>query len=74
MSRWTIQGYKDRAGGYRWTMTARNGRIVADSGEAYKTPAGLRRAIGWLVWRMKPGALRVKYTIDVPPEGKRLSP
>lgn len=27
--------YKDRSGEWRWRLVARNGRIVADSGEGY---------------------------------------
>lgn len=30
-----VEIYKDRAGEYRWRARARNGRIVADSGEGY---------------------------------------
>ncbi len=37
--------YKDRAGEWRWRLKARNGRIVADSGEGYKTRAGARAAV-----------------------------
>ena len=37
--------YKDRAGEWRWRLKARNGRIVADSGEGYKTRAGVLAAV-----------------------------
>lgn len=40
---YTLTVYK-AADGWRWRMTARNGRTVADSGEAYKTRAGAYRA------------------------------
>jgi uncharacterized protein len=33
----TIRVYRDASGGWRWTLIARNGRVVADSGEAYTT-------------------------------------
>jgi uncharacterized protein len=38
--------YTDKAGGYRWRLMSANGRIVADSGEAYSTRNGARRAAG----------------------------
>lgn len=31
--------------GWRWQMRKKNGRIMGDSGEAYKTPFAVRRAI-----------------------------
>lgn len=31
-----FQVYKDKAGEWRWRLRAKNGRIVADSGEGYK--------------------------------------
>ena len=36
--------YVDRGGGGRWRLVAGNGRIVADSGEAYASSAGAERA------------------------------
>lgn len=36
--------YKDRAGGWRWRIVASNGRIVADSAEAYTRKADAVRA------------------------------
>lgn len=49
--------YKDSRGEWRWRLRARNGKIVADSGEGYKTTAGVRKAVrrlalvdwGWVV-------------------------
>ena len=32
-----VQVYQDKAGGWRWRLRARNGRIVADSGEGYSS-------------------------------------
>ncbi len=29
--------YKDKANEYRWRLKSRNGKVVADSGEGYKT-------------------------------------
>ena len=37
--------YLDNRGGYRWRLKAANGRIVATSGEGYKTKASCRDAI-----------------------------
>lgn len=37
--------YPDKAGGWRWRLVARNGRIIADSGEAYTRECDAWRAI-----------------------------
>lgn len=37
--------YQDKAGLYRWRLLARNGRIIADSGEGYLRKADAHRAI-----------------------------
>ena len=37
--------YKDKKGEWRWRLESSNGRIMADSGEGYKTRAGCLRAI-----------------------------
>ena len=50
---------RDRAGEYRWHVRARNGRIVADSGEGYKTPAGCLKGFRSLVGAVLKG--RVDY-------------
>lgn len=44
-----VQVYKDHAGGYRWRLIAPNGRLIAESGEAYT-----RR---WSAWRAARRAL-----------------
>jgi uncharacterized protein YegP (UPF0339 family) len=36
--------YEDAAGEWRWRIVARNGRIVADSGEGYATKSNAKRA------------------------------
>lgn len=41
----TIEFYKDVAGRWRWREKAANHRIVADSGQGYRTRWGVRRAI-----------------------------
>ena len=39
--------YKARDG-YRWRLWSANFRIVAESGEAYDTEYGARRAVDWV--------------------------
>lgn len=39
-----IELYEDMSGRYRWRMKSANGRIVADSAEAYETKSGVRAA------------------------------
>jgi uncharacterized protein YegP (UPF0339 family) len=53
----TFQVYRDRKGEYRWRLLARNGRIVADSGEGYETKRGVVRAIA--------GTLRAAFNAKV---------
>lgn len=36
--------YQDARGEWRWRLKARNGRIVADSGEGYKRKGNAERA------------------------------
>lgn len=38
--------YTDKSGEWRWRLVARNGRIIADSGEGYSSRSGARDAIG----------------------------
>lgn len=40
----TIQIYKDRKKEYRWRLLARNGQVVADSGEGYQRSSAARSA------------------------------
>jgi len=37
--------YKDHRSQWRWCLKAANGRIIADSGEAYSTKSNCRRAV-----------------------------
>ena len=37
--------YKDGKGEYRWKLVARNGRVVADSGEGYKRKSGILKTL-----------------------------
>lgn len=41
----TFEIRKDNAGEYRWHLEANNHKIIADSGEGYKTKDGCKRAI-----------------------------
>ncbi len=42
---YTFHVYQDKKGEHRWRLKSKNGRVVADSGEGYKTRAGVERAI-----------------------------
>ncbi|HEV7889315.1 MAG TPA: DUF1508 domain-containing protein [Pyrinomonadaceae bacterium] len=37
--------YKDKAGEWRWSLKAANGRVIADSGEGYRERGGCIHAI-----------------------------
>lgn len=39
-----VKLFKDRKGEYRWRLVAKNGRIVADSGEGYSRRRDAERA------------------------------
>lgn len=41
---WKFEIYQDAAGEYRWRLVAPNGKITADSGEAYVSLSNARRA------------------------------
>lgn len=41
----TFYVYKDDAGELRWRLRSTNGKVIADSGEGYKTNRALNRAI-----------------------------
>ena len=40
-----IKPYKDLTGQYRYKIVSRNGKTLADSGEGFKTRAGLKKTI-----------------------------
>jgi uncharacterized protein YegP (UPF0339 family) len=42
--------YQDKAGGWRWRLRARNGRIVAESGEGYSSKRKVLQACDRM-WR-----------------------
>ncbi|MFC3957488.1 HVO_2922 family protein [Halovivax cerinus] len=41
----TFEVFRDRADEWRWRLVARNGRIIADSGEGYTSKQGAERGI-----------------------------
>jgi hypothetical protein len=41
----TFRVYRDRSGVYRWRLRARNGRIVASSGESFGSRRAAERAV-----------------------------
>jgi uncharacterized protein YegP (UPF0339 family) len=43
-----VEIYKDLKGEFRWRIKARNGKILADSGEGYKRIGAAFRAINLL--------------------------
>lgn len=45
----------DGTKGYRWRLKNRNGRIGADSGEAYSSKSGARRSINNIVGAFQDG-------------------
>jgi uncharacterized protein YegP (UPF0339 family) len=38
--------YTDKAGEYRWTLEAANGKTIADSGEGYRNKSDCQHAVG----------------------------
>jgi uncharacterized protein len=40
----TLRTYKDKAGQWRWRLQARNGRVIADSGEGYTRKRDCQKA------------------------------
>lgn len=40
-----FETYQDAAGEWRWRAKAKNGKIIADSGEGYSSASNARRAI-----------------------------
>ena len=40
-----FQTYRDADNQYRWRFVASNGKIIADSGEGYKTKRAMRRGM-----------------------------
>jgi len=61
----TFEIYKDTAKEWRWRLVARNGKIVADSGEGYSSRRNVVNAINRL-----PGILTGAPILDAPKESK----
>lgn len=61
----TIKVYK-AADGHRWQMVARNGRIVAESGEAYRRPGACFKAACCLVEAITNGSVKVERQQEAP--------
>jgi uncharacterized protein YegP (UPF0339 family) len=49
----TFYVYKDDAGELRWRLRSTNGKVIADSGEGYKTTRALNRAIEIVSWNTR---------------------
>lgn len=58
-----LVGYMDSRGEWRWRLIARNGRIIADSGEGYSKLGNLQRAMA-LYKRML--SVKVRVRIEKP--------
>lgn len=41
--------YRDKAHGWRWTLLGANGKVIADSGEAYTRKYDCQRAVGRVI-------------------------
>ena len=56
--------YKDRAGEWRWRLRARNGRIVASSGEGFKRKASTLKSMSRFVDAISDGYYSFEETRD----------
>lgn len=54
--------YKDALGEWRWRLIAANGRVVADSGEGYRS----RRNAIHAAAKLQAFTLRAKITYEIP--------
>ena len=45
-----IEKYQDKQGLYRWRLLARNGNIIAESGQGYKSKKGLSKGLAAERW------------------------
>ena len=48
-----FQVYPDSKGEFRWRLKAKNGRIIADGAEGYKTRANANRALDTVLDTLK---------------------
>ena len=51
--------YKDIQGQCRWRMVARNGKVIADSAEAYASPGNVRKAVCRVIDAISTGGAQV---------------
>ncbi len=42
--------YRDKRKEFRWTLYARNGRIIADSAEGYKRKSAVEKAVAKIIF------------------------
>ena len=65
-----VQVYQDRKSEWRWRLIAKNGRILADSGEGYnsKTVAKNRASLVWTTLEVVLGSDKIEV---LPPKVKR---
>lgn len=54
-----LERYRSRDG-FRWRLLAVNGKIIADSAEAYETAYGLRRATASVIRAFQMGVVEVE--------------
>lgn len=59
---WTFEVYEDKAKLWRWRLKASNGKIVADSAEAYDNKGNAKRAVSTVKWGMR---LRLVKVVEV---------
>lgn len=62
--------YKDKRGEHRWRMRADNGRIIADSGEGYKTRPGAIKAVVRMFKAFDWGEELVRQHLSFQPDAK----
>jgi len=60
MKRYKIKIYKDSMGEWRFSIVASNGRIVADSGEGYRTKYFCRKNVNRIIEQIR----REAFTIE----------
>jgi uncharacterized protein YegP (UPF0339 family) len=64
----------DGTKGYRWRLKDRNGRILADSGEAYSSRGGARRAVRSLIKDLQHSVQPEIRMLDDPSPSQDTSP
>lgn len=59
MKKPTFIVYQDHAGGWRWRLQHRNGRIIADSGDGYMRKRDAMRAVDTVLQAIFDADIRV---------------